>query len=159
MNGNTPKLIKKMIDDVEAAQADIKSGDPTLMLHGFTALVSIMTEQMQMLEVDYPEQRRMREFAENQIRDLEKSRDMLADHLERDKQAQERRDRWRVQHALDEAERLLREKERKAEDRRIRKLIAEENAKERAIRQAKDAEEAARQHNLFEDGSSKEKSE
>ena len=145
MKGNTPKLIKKMIDDVEAAQADMKSGDPELMLHGFSAMISILSDQAAMLTENYPEDRRMREFLDKQIADMKVQHGIVAERLDLKREADARREEWRKEAAARETERKARQKAERAAERERAKKRALLRAEEKRIQDAKDAEEDARQ--------------
>lgn len=149
MKGNTPNLIKKMIDDVEAAQADVRSGKPELMLHGFAALIAITSEQAAMLTENYPEDRRMREFLNGQIAEMKKSHGLVAERLERDQEAEKRRALWREEAAKREAERKQREKERRALEHREAKFLSAIADEERLREEAARADAEARQGKLF----------
>jgi len=151
MKGNTPKLIKKIIDDVEAAQADVRSGDPELMLHGFAALIAIVSDQKAMLTENYPEDRRMREFLDNQVLEMKKQHDAVAALVEKKRETDERHRRWRHEAGIREEDRKEREKLARDEQRRIRKMLAEIAAEERRVRLEKWAAEDARQPSLFPD--------
>ncbi len=152
MKGNTPKLIQKMCDDIEAAEADVRSGDPELQLHGFTALIAIMTDQAALIsgEIgDHPEGRRMAAFVQKRMDDLEAARTAVERVVEQKREAEKRREEWRKEHAEREAKRKATEKERRAAEKRdagfLEAVRKEEREREQAIRAAEDA----RQGKLF----------
>lgn len=146
---NTPKLIMRMIDAVEAAQADIRSGKLELMAHGFASMIAIISEQIDAAHENYPEDRRIREFLAGQIRELKECHAKVAERLDKDKEFELRRAQWREHYAAAEAERKAQEKAQRAVERQMRKQRLEREAEIRRAQQEQDAREQARQGKLF----------
>lgn len=146
---DTPKHIMRTIDAVEAAQADIRSGKPELMLHGFSMMIAIVSEQSAMLSENYPEDRRMREFLTKQIADMKEHHALLADRLDKDRELEARRVAWRAEQAILDAERKARAKAERAREREQNKRRALEKAEQRRIDDATRAAEESRQGRLF----------
>lgn len=156
MKGNTPKLIQTMCDDIEAAEADVRSGDPELALHGFTALIAIMRDQAALIGDEmgnHPEGRRMAAFVQKRMDDLEAARAAVAHVVEQKREADKRREEWRKEAAEREAQRKAADKVRREAEKRdgafLEAVRKEEREREQAIRAAEDA----RQGQLFREGS------
>jgi hypothetical protein len=152
MKGNTPKLIQKMCDDIEAAEADVRSGDPDLQLHGFTALIAIMSEQAALVNGemgDYPEGRRMAAFVQKRMDDLNAAKAAVERVLEQKKEAEKQREEWRKEVAEREAKRKAAEKERRAAEKRDASFLEAVRREEREREQKRRAEEDAKQGKLF----------
>ena len=152
MKGNTPKLIQKMCDDIEAAEADVRSGDPELQLHGFTALIAIMSDQATLISGemgDYPEGKRMAAFVQKRMDDLNAAKIAVERLVEQKKEADKRREQWRKEAAEHHARRDAAEKERRALEKRDAQFLSAVRAEERAREQALLDAERARQGSLF----------